>query len=37
MLIQESEQKNNALNIDLNYVDLEELRTRAERVAQRKK
>ena len=37
MLTQESEQKNNVLNIDLNYVDLEELRTRAERAAQREK
>ena len=37
LLTQESEQKSNALNIDLNYVDLEALRTRAERVAQRKK
>ena len=37
LLIQQSEHKDNAPNIDLNYMDLEELRKRAERVAQRKK
>ena len=37
LLIEQSEHKDNAPNIDLNYMDLEELRKRAERVAQRKK
>ena len=37
ILIQESEREDNVPNIDLNYMDLEQLRNRAERAARHKR